>query len=98
MSFLGNLMAEHDPPQRTWDSSPHALYQDNERLLRAKSSKHSYRNAAAEPTYAARGHGMHGFNAANDDAAFKHARQFVNGYDVELWSGGRFVAKLEPTK
>jgi hypothetical protein len=58
MSFLGNLMAEHDPPQRTWDSSPHALHQDNERLLRAKSSKHSYRNAAAEPTYAARGHEM----------------------------------------
>ena len=29
----------------------------------------------------------HGFTAANDDAAFEHARQFVNGYDVEL-SGG----------
>jgi hypothetical protein len=38
------------------------------------------------------------FVAANDNAAFEHARQFVNGYDVELWSGGRFVAKLEPTK
>jgi len=34
------------------------------------------------------------FAAENDDAAFKHARQFVNGYDAELWSGGRFVAKL----
>jgi hypothetical protein len=40
----------------------------------------------------------HGFVAANDNAAFEHARQFVNGYDVELWSGERFVAKLEPTK
>jgi hypothetical protein len=43
------------------------------------------------------GHFMrsHGFTAANDDAAFEDARQFVNGYDVELWSGGRFVTKLE---
>jgi hypothetical protein len=42
------------------------------------------------------GHFMraHGFAAENDDAAFEHARQFVNGYDAELWSGGRFVAKL----
>jgi hypothetical protein len=35
------------------------------------------------------------FVAANDDAAFKHARQFVDGHDVELWSGERFVAKLK---
>jgi hypothetical protein len=38
----------------------------------------------------------HGFDAANDDAAFKHARQFVNGYDIELWSGARLVGKLKP--
>jgi len=34
------------------------------------------------------------FFAENDDAAFEHARQFVNGHDVELWSGARLVAKL----
>jgi hypothetical protein len=38
---------------------------------------------------------LHGFTAANDDAAFEHGRHFVNGHDVELWSGGRFVAKLK---
>jgi hypothetical protein len=42
--------------------------------------------------------GSHGFIAANDDAAFEHDRQFVNGYDVELWSGARLVGKLKPTK
>jgi hypothetical protein len=26
----------------------------------------------------------------------KHARQFVNGYDIELWSGARLVGKLKP--
>ena len=35
------------------------------------------------------------FVAANDDGAFEHARQSVDGHDVELWSGARFVAKLE---
>jgi hypothetical protein len=35
------------------------------------------------------------FVAANDDAAFEHVRQFVDGHDVELWSGERFVAKLK---
>ena len=34
----------------------------------------------------------HQFIAPNDDAAFEHARQFVDGYDVELWNGGRLVA------
>ena len=37
----------------------------------------------------------HVFVAGNDDAAFEHARQFVNGYDVELWRGGRLVARLK---
>jgi hypothetical protein len=40
----------------------------------------------------------HGFDAANDDAAFKHARQFVDGLDIELWNGVRLVGKLKPTK
>jgi hypothetical protein len=38
------------------------------------------------------------FVAANDEAAFEHARQFVDGHDVELWNGGRFVAKLKAAK
>jgi hypothetical protein len=36
--------------------------------------------------------------AANDDAAFEHARQFVDGHDVELWSGERFVVKLKSSE
>jgi hypothetical protein len=42
------------------------------------------------------GHFMdaHAFFAENDDAALKYARQFVDGHDVELWAGGRFVVKL----
>jgi hypothetical protein len=35
------------------------------------------------------------FFAPDDDAACEHARQYVDGHDVELWSGGRFVAKLQ---
>ena len=35
------------------------------------------------------------FVAPNDDAAFEHARQFVDGMDVELWSGDRLVARLK---
>ena len=35
------------------------------------------------------------FVAPNDDAAFEHARQFVDGHDVELWSGDRLVARLK---
>jgi len=37
----------------------------------------------------------HQFIAPNDDDALEHARQFVNGYDVELWNGGRIVAKFK---
>jgi hypothetical protein len=36
-----------------------------------------------------------GFVAANDDAAIERARQFVDGHDVELWSGVRLVAILK---
>jgi hypothetical protein len=32
----------------------------------------------------------------DDDAALKQAEQLVNGRPIELWSGERFVAKLEP--
>ena len=35
------------------------------------------------------------FVASDDDAALQHARQFVDGHDVELWSGGRFVKRLQ---
>jgi hypothetical protein len=34
------------------------------------------------------------FVAATDEAALEHARQLVDGHDLELWNGGRFVAKL----
>ncbi len=38
--------------------------------------------------------GAEGFFAPNDEAAYEYARQFVDGHDVELWSGNRYVAKL----
>jgi hypothetical protein len=41
--------------------------------------------------------GVHELIAENDDAAFEHARQYVDGHDVELWNGGRFVARLKKT-
>jgi hypothetical protein len=58
--------------------------------------KAEYRAYAVGPD----GHFMwsYEFVAANDEAAFEHARQFVDGHYVELWSGGRFVAKLKVTK
>jgi hypothetical protein len=39
--------------------------------------------------------GSRTFVAANDDAAFEHARKIVDGHDVELWSGERFVVRLD---
>jgi hypothetical protein len=39
--------------------------------------------------------GSRTFVAANDDAAFEHARKIVDGHDVELWSGARLVGKLK---
>jgi hypothetical protein len=33
---------------------------------------------------------------ANDADAIEKAKRLVNGRDIELWSGPRFVAKLEP--
>jgi hypothetical protein len=43
------------------------------------------------------GHFMksHEFFAEAGDAALEYARQFVDGHDVELWAGGRLVAKLK---
>ena len=35
------------------------------------------------------------FKCANDDDAIVWARQLVDGHDVELWSGDRFVVKLD---
>jgi len=35
------------------------------------------------------------FKCANDDDAIVWAKQLVDGHDVELWNGDRFVIKLE---
>jgi hypothetical protein len=35
------------------------------------------------------------FVAMDDEAAFECARQFAKGHNIELWSGGRFVARLK---
>jgi hypothetical protein len=37
-----------------------------------------------------------GFVCDNDDDAIVWAKQSVDGAAVELWSGARFVARLEP--
>lgn len=34
---------------------------------------------------------LHG---ANDKEAMERARQLIDGHDIELWSGDRFVGKL----
>jgi hypothetical protein len=43
-------------------------------------------------------HAPHGFLARNDDAALEYARQFVDGHDIEIWSGARFVLRLRAIK
>jgi hypothetical protein len=35
------------------------------------------------------------FTCADDDDAIVWAKQLVDGHDIELWSGDRFVIKLE---
>ena len=35
------------------------------------------------------------FACVNDDDAIVWAKQLVDGHDVELWSGERFVIKLD---
>jgi hypothetical protein len=50
---LRKPIAEHDSPRRTWDSYPHALYQDDERPLCANSGRTeriSLDSANARPT------------------------------------------------
>jgi hypothetical protein len=39
-----------------------------------------------------------GFECKDDEAAVEHAKQFLDGYDVELWSGTRPVTTLERRK
>jgi hypothetical protein len=36
------------------------------------------------------------FVCANDEDAIVWAKQLVNETSVELWSGARFIARLEP--
>ena len=40
----------------------------------------------------------HDFEAANDDAALKIARQYVDGHDVEVWQRQSFVRRLKHEK
>ena len=39
-----------------------------------------------------------GFVCANDTDATVWARQLMDGQDIELWSGPRFVARLSPSQ
>jgi hypothetical protein len=36
------------------------------------------------------------FRCADDSEAVAWAKQLVDGHDVELWNGGRFVTRLTP--
>jgi hypothetical protein len=35
---------------------------------------------------------------ADDSEAIERANRLVDGYDIELWSGERFIIRLEPKK
>jgi hypothetical protein len=37
-----------------------------------------------------------GFACDNDAEATERARQLVNGHEIELWSGERFIIRLKP--
>jgi len=39
--------------------------------------------------------GFEAFVCADDSEAIEKAKRFLNGSDVELWNGPRFVIKLE---
>ena len=39
--------------------------------------------------------GFRAYTCINDGDAVEWAKQLVDGHDVELWSGVRFVARLE---
>jgi hypothetical protein len=38
---------------------------------------------------------FHAFTCENDGEAIERAQRLVDGHDVELWSGERFLIKLE---
>jgi hypothetical protein len=38
---------------------------------------------------------FHALTCEDDREAIEQARRLIDGYDVELWSGKRFVIKLE---
>jgi hypothetical protein len=38
---------------------------------------------------------FHAFACKDDVEAIERARRLIDGYDVEVWSGTRFVIKLE---
>ena len=42
--------------------------------------------------------GMKDFEFASDAEAAQHARQFVNGHDIELYEHGRFVTWFRSTE
>ena len=77
-------------------------YLTTEELQQLASAK--FEEAATLPDGPEREQVLKEFVAANDDAAFEHARQFfdaydgelfIDGRDAELWKGERFVAKLK---
>ena len=37
----------------------------------------------------------HAFEAADEESAIEHAKKFIDVDDVELWSGIRFIARLD---
>ncbi len=40
--------------------------------------------------------GFRAYVCPTDEDAILWAKQLVDGHDIELWSGERFVARLEP--
>jgi hypothetical protein len=37
----------------------------------------------------------HAFVAADEELAIEHAKKFIDVHNVELWSGTRFIARLD---
>jgi len=37
----------------------------------------------------------HAFVAADEESAIEHAKKFIDVHNVELWSGTRFIARLD---
>ena len=40
----------------------------------------------------------HNFQAADESEALKHAAQYVDGLDVELWESERFIKRFDHTE